>query len=411
MINDLFTLVKVSKITTQTKFWGSEYEILNNPEENVEDKALFNLQIARLEVLEKKSSDLQAANSFLKWVQQEGSAGTLHSELKDKSAQQVYQRILQLINSAFFSSGINPASSSLTTGTDGKKIYKTGMSAQTIKDKQSDILSELDYLLTLINYANKGQVIERLEHKFSTSGKAEKEQYIQNKALEAENLMMDLLARSNPSWRTLLSGQLYNKGQQLIEDGFVLPQENIFLGQGLTMQISATGGPGKETHSVSSLNDFFQLYEQFAGNYTIELSDELYDKLQEISIMTAQAKSGVGLQSLLNTTTGRNSISLGALGGTPSLRSLMKLYNLDWLDSNADSKTLNTIANYCLSKGIAMTNITRNSIYFTRDGFITAKDWMRTYQQMLKFNPSIRRVNNNLLDKANPYIFTSVGSN
>lgn len=408
MINDLFSLVKVNKLTNQTKFWGKEYEILNNPAGNVNDSALFNLQMARLSVLENTQMDLQMANSFLAWAQAEGSAGLLSAELEEKSAQWVYKRILELINSAFFSSDINPTSSSLT-GESGNKVYKEGMSASTIKQKQNDILSELDQLLTLINYANRGQVIDRLRHKFKSSGKADKQQYIQDKSLEAEKLMLDLLARSNSSWRTLLSGQLYHKGQQLLEDGFVFSDKNISFGQELKMSISTVGSSNKESHGISSLNEFFQLYEQFAGNYTIELSDELYDKLQEVSILSAQAKSGIGLQSLLNSTVSRNATSLNELGGTPSLRALMKLYRLDWIESNQESETLNTIANYCLSKSIALTNITKNSIYFTRDGFITATKWMDTYKQMLKFNPAIKKVNNNLLDKANPYIFTSVG--
>ena len=408
MTNDLFSLVKVNKLTNQTKFWGEEYEILNNPAGNVDDNVLFNLQMARLRILENTQMDLQAANSFLTWAQTEGSAGLLSEELEEKSAQWVYKRILELVNSAFFSSDINPTNSSLT-GESGNKIYKESMSASTIKQKQSDILSELDQLLTLINYANKGQVVDRLRHKFKSSGKADKQQYIQDKSLEAEKLMLDLLVKSNSSWRTLLSGQLYHRGQQLIEDGFVFANKNISFGQELKMSISTVGSSNKESRGVSSLNEFFQLYEQFAGNYTIELSDELYDKLQEVSILSAQAKSGIGLQSLLNSTVSRNATSLNELGGTPSLRALMKLYRLDWIESNQESETLNTIANYCLSKSIALTNITKNSIYFTRDGFITATKWMDTYKQMLKFNPVIKKVSNNLLDKANPYIFTSVG--
>ena len=52
MTNDLFSLVKVNKLTNQTKFWGEEYEILNNPAGNVDDNVLFNLQMARLRILE-----------------------------------------------------------------------------------------------------------------------------------------------------------------------------------------------------------------------------------------------------------------------------------------------------------------------------------------------------------------------
>lgn len=408
MTNDLFSLVKKNKLSNQTKFWGKEYEILNDPVGNMDDTALFNLQMAKLRILDKIEVGLQEANNFLKWAESEHSAGTLNSELEEKSAQWVYKRILELINSALSSSSINPTSSSLT-GKKGNRIYKEGMSAETVKQKENDILLELDQLLTLINYANKGQVINQLKYRFSHNGQQDKKQYIEDKSLEAEILMLDLLAKSNSSWRTLLSGQLYNKGQQLLEDGFVFPDKNVSFGQSLSLQINIKGNTNKESREVSSLDEFFQLYEQFSGNYTITLSNELYDKLQEISILTAQSKSGVGLQSLLNATQERNSTSLNELGSTSALRALMKLYRMDWIDSGEESKSLNTIANYCLSRSITLTNITKNSIYFTRDGFITASRWMDLYKQMLKFNPTINKVHNNLLDKSNPYIFTSVG--
>ena len=213
----------------------------------------------------------------------------------------------------------------------------------------------------------------------------------------------------NTGWKAIQTGAFYNKSQQLLEDIFAFDDigYNIEFGKNLSFTIKQ--GDDTKTINVKNINDFFAEYEKLSGNYAIHLSDELYEKFQQLSVLSGQAKSGKDLQALINSRAKtRNAISLNDLGPTSSLIGLYQLYQKDWIDENNESKTLTAITNYCLSKSIALTNITGNQIYFTRDGFITATKWMELYRQMLKFNPSIAKVNNNLLDKKNPYAFVSV---
>lgn len=411
MNSDLFQLIKQNKLNSQTKFWGY-YEHLNNPAGNVSDNVLLRLQVARLRALSQHKTDLIEANSFLEWAKTETGNSTQNQDLiLDKSTQQIYSRIVQLLNSALWSSPMNPKSSSLE-GSGKEAVYKDGESAATVQAKEQEIIAELDQLLQLIQSSKRGEIINTVKTRFRNgNNESGKQAYIAFKAKEAEELAIQALVSSNSNWRGLVSGQLYNKGQQLLQDGFVFPKQNVNFGSLLNVSISSTNNAKNSTKvGVGSLDEFFQLYENLSGNYSISLSDELYEKLQEISIMSVQAKSGIGAQSLLNATIERNATSLNDLGITSSLKLLMDLYKLGWVSESAESNTLSAIANYCLSKSIAFTNITKNSIYFTSEGFVTAPDWMERHQQMLKFHPNIKKVYSNLLDKKNSYIFTSANN-
>jgi hypothetical protein len=55
----------------------------------------------------------------------------------------------------------------------------------------------------------------------------------------------------------------------------------------------------------------------------------------------------------------------------------------DYFPSGKESKTLEALANYSLSKSIQKTTLMSNDIYFTKDGFITASKWMETYNHLL----------------------------
>ena len=44
------------------------------------------------------------------------------------------------------------------------------------------------------------------------------------------------------------------------------------------------------------------------------------------------------------------------------------------------------LSNYCLSLSIAKTKLIDNDIYYTKDGFILAADWMKKYNKMLAFS-------------------------
>lgn len=415
-MSDLFQLVKQDKLGKQKQFWG-HYQFLNDPVGgNLSNSALQKLQIAKLKVLEKENIKMENANKLLKLLDQVN-ADQIHEQIGEMSANQIYARIMALLNSGLISSELNPRARNLVRDEKGKFIgYKEGSNAETIKQESYAILEELSILLEMINYANAGQLTSNLAKALLGGGSVfgnepdgrKFHSYSQYKADEAENLMVHAI-QQNSSWKALQTGTFYNKGKQLLEDAFAFDEVGmkIEFDAGLGFSIKKDGKITQ--HLVKNLDEFFKLYENLTGNYQITLSDELYEKFQQLSILSAQSKSGVKLQHLLNTnSTSRNAISLNELGPTESLIGLYRLYSADWIDGTKDSETLTAMTNYCLSKGIALTNVMGNQIYFTRDGFVMASRWMELYNQMLKFNPSISKISNNLLDKQNPYAFSAV---
>lgn len=414
-MSDLFNLVKQSKLNQQNKFWG-HYDYLNNPAGNVDSESLFKLQVARLKILENNNIQLQNANKFLSELKKINPNQILE-QIEEFSENQIYARIMELMNSGLISSQLNPTNRALNKNSEGKFSggYREGSSLETIRQEENAIINELTTLLNIINYANADQLTTNLIQAFRGGKKFGNEPagrmfstYALYKADEAENLMVHALSQ-NTGWRAIQTGTFYNKSQQLLEDVFAFDDigYNIEFDENLSFTIKQ--GNNTKVVNVKSINAFFAEYEKLTGDYAIHLSDELYEKFQQLSILSGQAKSGKDLQALINSRAKtRNAISLNDLGPTSSLIGLYQLYQKEWIDENNSSETLIAITNYCLSKSIALTNITGNQIYFTRDGFITATKWMELYHQMLKFNPSIAKVSNNLLDKKNPYAFVSV---
>ena len=235
--------------------------------------------------------------------------------------------------------------------------------------------------------------------------------YQQYKADQAEKFMMHALSRSSEGWQALVSGTFFHKGQKLIEDGFIFTDMDMNLTFDQNFQVTVRNKKNSKSSekSVSGLQEFFKLVNSLNKAETISLSDELYSKLQELSILKAQSKSGFGVQELINKTVHRGAISLNATGAPASIQSLWNLYEMGWINSDKESNSLAHIANYCLSKSIALTSLLENDIYFTRDGFISASQWMQTYSYMLKFNPVISKISNNFLSNRNPYILEPVG--
>lgn len=400
-MSDLFSLVKQERVLHTTQFWG-KYSYLNDAVgSNLNDQALLNLQIAKLKIYENKTPSLQAANNFLNQIQKINPE-QIQEEILDLSYNQIYQRVLQILNA-----GLYRSDNSLRKDLSEKKITKDELNS-----KAEELQQELDTLLSLINYANKDElkstffeVVKGGYLKAKTKEQIGFNYYSRYKANEAEKLMVQGLMAINKNWRAIQTGNMYNKGQQLLQDAFVFDIGlDISFGKDFQLTLKSKKNKTSETKSVKSLQEFFDIYEGLSGEYSIHLSDELYDKMKQIAVMTAQAKSGANLQMLLNQNK-RNSISLHDLGPTPALIGLLQLYRLSWIDENNESESLSKIANYCLSKGIALTNIVGNDIYFTKDGFITASKWMQMYKTLLKFNPSVNKVNNSYLSTPRPYSF------
>ena len=246
---------------------------------------------------------------------------------------------MTIINSGLSSSPLNPRTKGLKRDSSGKIIgeYKEGYDPSNQKNEIDMLIQELDFLLKLIKYNESDSEMLKTALRQGIRGNWSKkmpfESYAQFKANEAEKLMVHALSSQSSGWKALQSGQFYHKGQQLLEDAFVFSNINFNLkfDNGLGFSVKQIGGKEIMKGNVTSLQDFFKLYDSLNGNFSIHLSDELYEKLKELSVIQAQAKSGQALQTLLNETKHRNSISLNNLGPTADLVNLYTLYQLNWL--------------------------------------------------------------------------------
>lgn len=390
----------------QHSFWG-KYAYLNQWDQaNLSDSVLFRLQLVHLKNLEQSANkQYNAASEFIKLSSQ---LLQLEEQEMDKQiGESIYSRILQLMNSAFTSSKLNPLKNK-----DGDWATR--------EEKNQNIDNLMLEVQSILEKIKPGEgidqaIIQSLEDVFAHRGvKGKMKEYQQTKADYAEKLAVDALNR-NEGWKAIQTGNFVDKmGQQLIEDVMAFSKDSVnipFAGGRLNYKIKNKIDSSISSASAGNLEDFFTQIEKLNANYTITLSDELYGALQQASILNTQVKSGMDKQPILTRAT-RNAITLEECGfsdfGLWRLYTQQDSYKYFKLDRNQDSKQLNAIANYYLSKSIGKTNLAKNQLYYTELGFTTASRWMEVNKQMLKFFPAINSMALNMLTLSRQYRFRQV---
>ena len=390
----------------QHSFWG-KYAYLNQWDQaNLSDSVLFRLQLVHLKNLEQSANkQYNAASEFIKLSSQ---LLQLEEQEMDKQiGESIYSRILQLMNSAFTSSKLNPLKNK-----DGDWATR--------EEKNQNIDNLMLEVQSILEKIKPGEgidqaIVQSLEDVFAHRGvKGKMKEYQQTKADYAEKLAVDALNR-NEGWKAIQTGNFVDKmGQQLIEDVMAFSKDTVnipFAGGRLNYKIKNKIDSSISSASAGNLEDFFTQVEKLNANYTITLSDELYSALQQASILNTQVKSGMDKQPILTRAT-RNAITLEECGfsdfGLWRLYTQQDSYKYFKLDRNQDSKQLNAIANYYLSKSIGKTNLAKNQLYYTELGFTTASRWMEVNKQMLKFFPAINSMALNMLTLSRQYRFRQV---
>lgn len=390
----------------QHSFWG-KYAYLNQWDQaNLSDSVLFRLQLVHLKNLEQSANkQYNAASEFIKLSSQ---LLQLEEQEMDKQiGESIYSRILQLMNSAFTSSKLNPLKNK-----DGDWATR--------EEKNQNIDNLMLEVRSILEKIKPGEgidqaIVQSLEDVFAHRGvKGKMKEYQQTKADYAEKLAVDALNR-NEGWKAIQTGNFVDKmGQQLIEDVMAFSKDSVnipFAGGRLNYKIKNKIDSSISSASAGNLKDFFTQVEKLNANYTITLSDELYGALQQASILNTQVKSGMDKQRIL-TRAKRNAITLEECGfsdfGLWRLYTQQDSYKYFKLDRNQDSKQLNAIANYYLSKSIGKTNLAKNQLYYTELGFTTASRWMEVNKQMLKFFPAINSMALNMLTLPRQYRFRQV---
>lgn len=390
----------------QHSFWG-KYAYLNQWDQaNLSDSVLFRLQLVHLKNLEQSANkQYNAASEFIKLSSQ---LLQLEEQEMDKQiGESIYSRILQLMNSAFISSKLNPLKNK-----DGDWATR--------EEKNQNIDNLMLEVQSILEKIKPGEgidqaIVQSLEDVFAHRGvKGKMKEYQQTKADYAEKLAVDALNR-NEGWKAIQTGNFVDKmGQQLIEDVMAFSKDSVnipFAGGRLNYKIKNKIDSSISSASAGNLEDFFTQVEKLNANYTITLSDELYGALQQASILNTQVKYGMDKQPILTRAT-RNAITLEECGfsdfGLWRLYTQQDSYKYFKLDRNQDSKQLNAIANYYLSKSIGKTNLAKNQLYYTELGFTTASRWMEVNKQMLKFFPAINSMALNMLTLSRQYRFRQV---
>ena len=390
----------------QHSFWG-KYAYLNQWDQaNLSDSVLFRLQLVHLKNLEQSANkQYNAASEFIKLSSQ---LLQLEEQEMDKQiGESIYSRILQLMNSAFTSSKLNPLKNK-----DGDWATR--------EEKNQNIDNLMLEVRSILEKIKPGEgidqaIVQSLEDVFAHRGvKGKMKEYQQTKADYAEKLAVDALNR-NEGWKAIQTGNFVDKmGQQLIEDVMAFSKDSVnipFAGGKLNYKIKNKIDSSISSASAGNLEDFFTQVEKLNANYTITLSDELYSALQQASILNTQVKSGMDKQPILTRAT-RNAITLEECGfsdfGLWRLYTQQDSYKYFKLDRNQDSKQLNAIANYYLSKSIGKTNLAKNQLYYTELGFTTASRWMEVNKYMLKFFPAINSMALNMLTLSRQYRFRQV---
>lgn len=390
----------------QHSFWG-KYAYLNQWDQaNLSDSVLFRLQLVHLKNLEQSANkQYNAASEFIKLSSQ---LLQLEEQEMDKQiGESIYSRILQLMNSAFISSKLNPLKNK-----DGDWATR--------EEKNQNIDNLMLEVQSILEKIKPGEgidqaIVQSLEDVFAHRGvKGKMKEYQQTKADYAEKLAVDALNR-NEGWKAIQTGNFVDKmGQQLIEDVMAFSKDSVnipFAGGRLNYKIKNKIDSSISSASAGNLEDFFTQVEKLNANYTITLSDELYSALQQASILNTQVKSGMDKQPILTRAT-RNAITLEECGfsdfGLWRLYTQQDSYKYFKLDRNQDSKQLNAIANYYLSKSIGKTNLAKNQLYYTELGFTTASRWMEVNKYMLKFFPAINSMALNMLTLSRQYRFRQV---
>ena len=390
----------------QHSFWG-KYAYLNQWDQaNLSDSVLFRLQLVHLKNLEQSANkQYNAASEFIKLSSQ---LLQLEEQEMDKQiGESIYSRILQLMNSAFTSSKLNPLKNK-----DGDWATRA--------EKNQNIDNLMLEVQSILEKIKPGEgidqaIVQSLEDVFAHRGvKGKMKEYQQTKADYAEKLAVDALNR-NEGWKAIQTGNFVDKmGQQLIEDVMTFSKDTVnipFAGGRLNYKIKNKIDSSISSASAGNLEDFFTQIEKLNANYTITLSDELYSALQQASILNTQVKSGMDKQPILTRAT-RNAITLEECGfsdfGLWRLYTQQDSYKYFKLDRNQDSKQLNAIANYYLSKSIGKTNLAKNQLYYTELGFTTASRWTEVNKYMLKFFPAINSMALNMLTLSRQYRFRQV---
>lgn len=389
-------LIKDDESLQRDAFWN-KYKLLNTitPEENID--LYFKKQIEQLRALENNNRyDYSSINAFLRNVNSMNE-NSIETDILSMTENQIYGRLIQILNSGFKSSELNPGRL--------KTLQQKNDQIDALIAEATSLMSNLDTLSEGFQDKYIALLDSRLRS-LNFNNKEARENYTRDKAALVEEMHTEIF-RSHFSGRTFTTGSWLYKGEQLIED-VITENVNIdIFGRG-----SATIN-GKPI-LIDSLKEFYDALENTSYTASVTVDTSLYNMIQKSKAIMGQTKSGMNNQPILNAKSAvRNALTLKDISFSP--KEIYDLYAAEpfgpsyFKESKEQySKSLAAFANWALSKSIAKTNIKRNQVYLSEHGFQKASEWLETSQQMLQFNPAITKIENNFMNIKRPYSFVNV---
>lgn len=388
-----------------------KYKTITRIKTNINTDLLLETQIKKLQALEGKTKkQFLNASNFLKNIEEEYLK--INDQIYNLSTQQIMGRILEILNLGLWGNELNPTR---------RWINNEINEAQ--RDKEANqAIQELQKLLIQIKVSEplQEQIINDFENRIRKQ-KGNNQIYTQIKADYAEKLMVDLLSK-NPNWITYQTGKWAQivrdktgkktTASALIEDTMSFNKNKLNQKFGLPLSYTVKYQDGKTiSNTVTSLKQFLDVVDKLDIKAQIQLEDPLYEAVQKASELSTQVKSGRNNQPILSRAK-RNAITLDnkgnkGIGFFQQYTILEKIYQdntIPWIPlSQQNSKELDALANYQLSKEIHRTNIAANALYYTEQGFVTASEWMSNTKQFIKFSHRIGHMGEDFIEAERQY--------
>ena len=373
--------------STQNEAWWGKYTWL----ENLQPPGIQAIKEAQRKILANEEQALskkcKAANKFLQQLKQYD-VDSLEYETDKAVDDAIGSRLMKLINA-----GLNKE-----FGTEDA-ILKEGATYQSKQEQIVKNLTELENILRSLSSTGKANTqfldkfLNTMKRAYSSVSIKEgaTRQYIQNKAKAAEYATA-IAINQNPEWRAIVTGKWVDElGRQLIEDVLVFSEQTIQLHGNIPIAVRITGRDGKTKTVTKKLKEVLEV----KGTVRLASNDD-YEKIRQLKLFSIQSKSGI--EQNIFTQAQRNAIKLGDIGGFGKAQDVYHLFVLDinredarWFKNSNEqySDDLHAFADMQLSQNILKTVLSKNEIYFTTEGFITAREWLIKKNRYITFKDRI----------------------
>ena len=358
------------------------------PNNDPTEADMFAVQIQRLQALEKGGSrKYQAVEQFIFQANPSEQEQALESE--------IYKRINELLNSGNWSSALNPTKARAIRDASGTYMAEE---SRIIQDSEIQaLIMELKQIQKEKGVIPQAMLMD-FEQRLRNQSAKDNRIYAQKKAKAMEEIATNLLnTMLTGSERAITTGGFYigegDASHNPIEDILVFNAQQVaqLMNNGTQFLNCRIESPSGQSTQIKTWDELFQIIQQHTNTeYKIFIPNEIYNVLVEASTFAAQVKSGMNKQSLL-TSAKRNGLQLRSFFPSGlrdskygAISSIYSEYGEEAfrpakgkIARAGTAKSFIALANYALSHEIQQTELTKNQLYFTEYGILTASQWMQ----------------------------------